>query len=218
MDARNYRESLRRLRLFANEADLTPDNVSAFVQPFIAEWKTVPVPNRKESTPNMAPEFTLSDSARADLSTRIRVIGMNLHKQQLRGIDYHNQLQRQIALLAPQFDCRGWVESAALFDDPDTLLESAAPPTRVSGRVDVIWARARIPVAIFEIDSTTKLRSFQKLKEGAAPHKFWIYFGRDVWSFKTFLQQSDPLREILPVIVPQTFIPSFADRPQEPGE
>ena len=84
----------------------------------------------------------------------------------------------------------------------------------LAGRVDVVWARSRIPVVVFEIDSTVKARSFQKLKEAAAPHKIWVYFGRDIWGFRTFLQKHDAAREILPVIVPATFIPSFSD-PEE---
>jgi len=84
-------------------------------------------------------------------------------------------------------------------------------PAQLTGRVDVIWARHRLPVAVFEIDSTVKPRSFQKLKEAASPHKFWIYFGKDVWGFRTFLQKHDPEKEIVPIIVPRTFIPSFDD-------
>ncbi len=146
--------------------------------------------------------------ALTDLSARIRVIGMNLNKQGLKGIYYHNAFQRQLAALAVTFDCRGWTESAALFDDPEEGGEAAV---QMAGRVDVIWARRRIAVAVFEIDSTVKPRSFQKLKEAAAGHKLWVYFGRDVWGFRTFLQKNDLGREIVPVIVPRTFVPSFED-------
>jgi len=71
------------------------------------------------------------------------------------------------------------------------------------------WTQAA--VAVFEIDSAVKPRSFQKLKEAAAAHKLWVYFGGDVWGFRTFLQKYDAGREIVPVIVPRTFVPSFED-------
>jgi len=216
MDRRHYRNSLRRLRLFADEAPLTPDGVSKIVQPFIDEWRPVATPNRKDAhipMDNPPPELTLSAPALVDLAARVRVIGMTLNKQALKGVYYHNAFQRHLAALAETFDCRGWMESAALFDDPETVATEA--PVQLTGRVDVIWARNRLPVAVFEIDSTVKPRSFQKLKEAASPHKFWIYFGKDVWGFRTFLQKEDPAREIVPIIVPRTFIPSFED---EEGE
>jgi hypothetical protein len=207
MDGRSFRESLRRLRLFAGEAELTAEKVSQIVQPFIEEWRPVRVPNVKDARVPTDPEFSLSESALGDLTARIRAVGMNLNKRGTKGIDYHNAFQKQLVALAEMFDCRGWTESAALFDDP----ESDGPPLQLTGRVDVIWARRRVPVAVFEIDSTIKARSFQKLKEAAAAHKIWAYFGKDVWGFRTFLQRQDPAREILPVIIPNTFIPSFSD-------
>ena len=214
MDGRHYHNSLRRLRLFAGEADLTADKVSKLVQPFIDAWRPIKVPNRKDAHTPMDAEFTLTEPALGDLAARIRALGMNLNKSGLKGIHYHNAFQRHLAQMAEMFDCQAWRESAALFDDPDTPPDAAAdhPPLQLAGRVDVIWARKRIPVVVFEIDSTIKPRSFQKLKEAAAPHKLWIYFGRDLWGFRTFLQKNDPQKEILPVIIPPTFIPSFADQ------
>ena len=203
-----YHFSLRRLRLFATEADLSPGKVGEIMRPFIEEWRPVPVPNRKDSTIPMDPDLQLSVPSLADLAARIRAIGMNLNKSGQKGIDYHNAFVRQLAALAESFDCRGWTESAALFDDPDRAGEA---PVQLAGRVDVLWARRRLPVAVFEIDSTVKARSFQKLKEAAAPHKLWVYFGKDIWAFRTFLQKNDPGREIIPVIVPRTFVPSFED-------
>lgn len=213
MDGRHYHNSLRRLRLFAAEAPLTPDKVQDIVGPFIQQWRPMAVPNKKDvmSTP---PEFSLSPPALTDLAARIRAIGMNLNKSNLKGIHYHNSLQRQVAALAPMFDCHGWTESTALFDDPEIAAQE--PPIQLTGRVDVLWARNRIPVAVFEIDSTVKPRSFQKLTEAAAPHKLWIYFGRDLWAFRTFLQKNDLQKEITPIIIPHTFIPSFEDREPTP--
>jgi hypothetical protein len=217
MDGRHYHNSLRRLRLFAEEGHLTPEKVSGIFKPFVEEWQPLKVPNRKDVALPMDPDLLLSSPALTDLAARIRVVGMNLNKSGLKGIHFHNSFQRQLAALAETFDCRGWTESEAQFDDPDTLgvqqanMPLAAPPIQLTGRVDVIWARRRLPVAVFEIDSTVKPRSFQKLKEAASPHKLWVYFGKDLWGFRTFLQRNDPQREILPIIVPRTFIPSFQD-------
>src|SRR5262249_38055443 len=147
---------------------------------------------------NLPPEMTLSGPALVDLAARVRVIGMTLNKQSLKGVYYHNAFQRHLAGLAETFDCRGWMESQASVDDRETAASEA--PAQLTGRVDVIWARNRLPVAVFEIDSTVKPRSFQKLKEAASPHKFWIYFGKDVWGFRTFLQRQDPGKEIVPII------------------
>jgi len=196
------------MRLFAGEADLTPQKVSSFMQPLIEEWRPIPVPNLKAAPMPTDPSLRLSDATLADLTARIRAVGMNLNKSGQKGIDYHNNFVRKLAMLADTFDCRGWTESAALFDDPETAAEA---PVQLAGRVDVLWARNRLPVVVFEVDSTVKARSFQKLKEAASPHKLWVYFGKDIWGFRTFLQKEDPAREIVPVIVPRTFIPSFAD-------
>ncbi len=201
---------MRRLQLFAGEAELTGEKVSAIMQPFIEEWLPVRVPNVKDMRVPTDSEFCLSLSALVDLTARIRAVGMNLNKGGVKGIEYHHRFQKELVGLAAMFDCRGWTESAALFDDPEGGT-AGGEVVQLSGRVDVIWARKRVPVAVFEIDSTIKARSFQKLKEAAAAHKVWVYFGKDVWGFKTFLQRQDAGREIVPVIVPNTFIPSFAD-------
>jgi hypothetical protein len=178
------------------------------MQPLIDEWRPIPVPNLKDMAMPADPSLRLSDASLFDLTARLRAIGMNLNKTGQKGIDYHHNFVRKIAMLAETFDCRGWTESAALFDDPETVAEA---PVQLAGRVDVLWARHRLPVAVFEVDSTVKARSFQKLKEAAAPHKLWVYFGKDLWGFRTFLQKEDPHKEVVPVIIPRTFIPSFTD-------
>jgi hypothetical protein len=211
MDGRHYHNSLRRLRLFAAEADLTPQKVNDIVQPFIEQWRPIKVPNLKDGRLPADPAFMLSPPTIVDLSARIRAIGMNLNKSGLKGLHYHNAFQKHLVALAEHFDCRGWTESAALFDDPESGGVGEGPPLQLTGRVDVVWARQRVPVAVIEIDSTVKARSFQKLKEAAAPHKLWVYFGRDVWGFRMFLRANDPGKEIVPVLIPPTFIPSFED-------
>jgi hypothetical protein len=220
MDGRGFRESMRRLRHLA--AEVSPEAAAGVMEPFVALWKPVTVPNLKDGVVPMDAEFRLSEPALVDLAARIRVIGMNLNKRGLRGVEYHNALQRQLAALAATFDCQGWTESAALFDDPEVAgaggSAAAEMPAQIAGRVDVVWSRKRVPVVVLEVDSTVKARSFQKLKEAAAPHKVWVYFGKDVWGFKTFLQKEDAGREVLAVVVPRTFVPSFEDATHEDAE
>ena len=165
----------------------------------------MPVSETMSAAPPPAGIFT--PTRLQDIVVRVKTIGMNLVKARLTGIRFHNAFQIHVAHLAGQFDVRGWTESAATFMDPD---EPEATTTS-QGRIDVVWARMRRPVAIFEIDSTVKLRSFAKLREGLSPHKFWIYFGKDVWGFKSLLLERDPGREIVPIIIPNTFTPSFSD-------
>jgi hypothetical protein len=205
MDSRQDRELLRRLRHVA--AGLTPQAVQPLLQPFVEQWsRRAGMPNLKDVRVPMDPELRFSAPTLADLAARIRAIGMNLNKSGLKGLEYHNALQRQLAALAATFDCQGWTETPALFDDPE-----AEGAVQLAGRVDVVWSRRRLPVAVFEIDSTVKARSFQKLKEAAAAHKLWVYFGKDVWGFRTFLQREDAGKAIVPVIVPRTFVPSYEE-------
>ena len=97
-----------------------------------------------------------------DIAVAVKTIGMNLVKARLAGIRFHNAFQLHVAHLAGQFEVRGWTESAATFMDPD----EPEPTASSHGRIDVIWAKNRVPVAIFEIDSTVKPRSFAKLPRG----------------------------------------------------
>lgn len=208
MGMRDFYENLRRLRAMAREAALSGEEVSKLIEPFIEEWRTVPTPNRADADgAAMTTMLLLSPNHVQDVVARVKAIGMNLVKARLGGIRFHNAFQLHVCTLAGHFDCHGWTESAATFMDPDV----PDPVMTTQGRIDVIWAFNRIPVAIFEIDSTVKLRSFQKLKEAASPHKFWVYFGKDVWGFKSLLMKADPEREITPIIIPNTFTPSFGD-------
>jgi len=148
-------------------------------------------------------ELMLTESAMSDLAARIRVMGMNLNRLAVKGEEYSARLRRQLAGMAEMFDCQLRRDEEWLFDD-----------VGVPGGGDVIWVRKGKgggAVVVFEIDATVKVRSFQKLKAATALHKVWIYCGRDVWGFRTFLQKNDPGREIMPVIVPTTFVPSFED-------
>ncbi len=71
MDGRHFQNSLRRLRLFAAEAPLTPEKVSEIITPFIEEWRPVKVPNRKDALVPLDPDYMLSASALGDLTARL---------------------------------------------------------------------------------------------------------------------------------------------------
>lgn len=206
MDNRHFYENLKRLKAMARETGVSGEEVSKLIGPFIEEWRTVATPNRADGT-GMPTTLLFTPSRLGDIGVRVRTIGMNLVKARLEGFRFHNAFQLHVCQLAGHFDCHGWTESAATFMDPDV----PEPVNTTQGRIDVIWASNRVPVAIFEIDSTVKLRSFQKLKEAASPHKFWVYFGKDVWGFKSLLLKADPEREIVPIVIPNSFTPSFGD-------
>ena len=50
------------------------------------------------------------------------------------------------------------------------------------GYVDVIWAtgfgKRGVPVAAFEIDSSLRKKSVEKLLAVDAPFRFWLYYGK----------------------------------------
>ena len=198
MDAHEVREEqarLHRLKLVAAEYRFAPARVGALIQPFIDQYKNPRLSKRRD-----AGAATRHAEAEA-IAAAIRDTGEALHRRGVRGLSYHNTLQRAVAALAGHFGCRGFVECAAAYD-----VDEDAPV----GRMDVVWAQGRRPTVLFEIDSTAKLVSVKKLLTAAAPHKFWVYFGRDVWAFKTCLRKHDLRGEVMPIIVPHTWAPRAA--------
>src|SRR5881392_1456781 len=105
MNARDYHESMRRLKFVASQSDLTSEKIQPLLQPFVEAWRPVAVPNVKDGPVAADPDLVLSPPALVDLVARIRAIGMNLNKSGLKGVNYHNALQRHVAALAATFDC-----------------------------------------------------------------------------------------------------------------
>ena len=46
------------------------------------------------------------------------------------------------------------------------------------GAIDVVWLLDSKPIAVFEIDSSRRLKSISKLSYIESDHKFWIYYGK----------------------------------------
>ena len=57
------------------------------------------------------------------------------------------------------------------------------------GRLDVVWIHNRLPVVAFEIDSSFRRKSIQKLLTVKAELRFWVYYGRS--SRNVAVQQID---------------------------
>jgi hypothetical protein len=79
---------------------------------------------------------------------------------------FHTFLQDQIAALANDFQLKSRRHFVA--GDDDALWGSA----------DVGWLMDTIPVAVFEIDSSFRVKSIWNLTQINIPNKFWIYCGR----------------------------------------
>lgn len=162
------------------------------IQPFIDKYKSIYLEHRQTATSSGG-----THRAHAQIVSDIREIGHRLKRQGLRGIAYHNGFCRAVATLAEAYDYRGFNECGAEYD----------LGVRIDGRVDVVWAQQRTPVILFEIDSTVKRASVQKLLTCEAPHRYWIYFGSDLWRFRTDLAAWDTAKDILPIIIPVAYKP-----------
>ena len=152
--------------------------------------------------------------ALTDLAAYPGPAGMNLHKTISRASIITTHL------------CGNWRHSrnawiAAAGPNPPPY--STMPPTpgalanerraQSPGRVDVIWgSEIACPSPCSRLTRRSREKSFQKFEGSGSSAPLWVYFCKDVWGFRTFLcRKADPGKEILAVIVPRTFIPSFAD-------
>jgi len=100
------------------------------------------------------------------VSERIRAIASRLNSENKASLDFHNSLQRRVTELGAEFGFRGVREYPVW-----------SPGGDVRGLADVAWMAKRRLVAIFEIDSTPKIKSVKKLTVLDAPFRFWIYYG-----------------------------------------
>lgn len=93
---------------------------------------------------------------------------------------YHSQLQKYIVSLAEEYGLQGRSEH---------MVPNFRGYKR-NGRIDVTWLGRAGTVALFEIDSSRKIKSVGKLLAAPAAYRFWIYYGSaDPYSF---LKQWDP--------------------------
>lgn len=162
------------------------------IQPFIDKYKNLRLePRESEAQPAAV------HPAHAQIVADVRAIGHRLKRQGLKGIGYHNGFCRAVAALAEAYDYRGFNECGAEYE-----LDG-----HVDGRMDVVWAQHRRPVILFEIDSTVKHASVRKLLTCAAAHRYWIYFGDDLWRFRTDLARWDAQKEIAAITIPVAWKP-----------
>ncbi|MGA1975444.1 MAG: hypothetical protein ABSG92_07390 [Conexivisphaerales archaeon] len=101
------------------------------------------------------------------VSDRIRGIASELVLEARAPLDFHNTLQREVAELGSAFGFMG-VREYPVYNTE----------IGVEGLADVAWLARRRLASVFEIDSTPRAKSVQKLLALDAPFRFWVYYGR----------------------------------------
>ncbi len=205
---------LTRLRRMQESNSPMCDPLRAGVLDFIDRWLpvSIPVEPTDAATGHPAPHCFSGEQLRARILDATQAVRRSGQK----GLALHNAIQRRVAAMGMEFGFRGVLESAICLPvrggsggAVECGNHGAASGTRRC-RVDVAWALRRDVAAVFEIDSTVKAHSFDKLMAAAAPFKCWIYFGPNRWAFKEFVRRNDPVGEILSVAAPHGFTPSGA--------
>jgi len=103
----------------------------------------------------------------------IKKIASRISEKILNRKQVRNFLQNNITNLAKDYNLKGEKEYRI------NNIESS----KSCGFIDVVWLENSKPVAIFEIDSSLRIKSIKKLLSVVIPLRFWIYYGsRDVKS------------------------------------
>lgn len=178
---------------------------------FIDRWFPVDIPVKDAVDRPKASLIHLDFRRDALRQNIVQVVGA-ARRSGRKGLDLHTDIQRGVAALGAALGFRGCVECGIHLpglpknNSPRDIHGTGSPRYRV----DVAWAVRRQVMAVFEIDSTVKRHSFDKLMAAAAPLKCWVYFGPDIWAFKQFMAQHDPHGELLAIPVGRHFIPHGA--------
>jgi hypothetical protein len=93
---------------------------------------------------------------------------------------FHDAMQQRIVKLANKYNLEG-------------LSEFRVNNIRADGRgglIDVVWLRGFIPITIFEIDSSLRVKSINKLLAVEVLFRFWVYYGSRDSTF--FIHTNDP--------------------------
>jgi len=190
-----FHAQVKRMRRMAQEAAIVPEKAATMIQPFIDKYKALRLPMHSNG-PCGKPH-----PRHGEIAAAIQQAGLSVQRRHLKGLAFHSGYQQALARQAEHFGYRGFVECGAIY------LTIADQENSVWGRVDVASASGREPEVIFEIDSTIKPASLLKLQQARVPHKYWIYFGKDVWRFKTFLKKHDPAGEVAGIVLPRAWKP-----------
>lgn len=117
----------------------------------------------------------------------IREISEEISWKSLNKKQFHDAMQYSITKLAANFNLKG-------------LSEYRVDNVRVDGRgglIDVVWLANLRPVAVFEIDSSFRIKSIKKLLAVETPLRVWVYYGtKDATSL---IPKYDPKNLILVV-------------------
>ncbi|KKH46862.1 hypothetical protein [Methanosarcina sp. 1.H.A.2.2] len=99
-------------------------------------------------------------------------------------IEFHNRLQEEISYLAAKYYLYG-IKEYQIEDFKEKGWD---------GFIDVVWAtgfgKREIPVVAFEIDSSLRKKSVEKLLAVEAPFRFWVYYGKK--EAYPLLEKEDP--------------------------
>lgn len=196
MRLRDHFQHLRQLRSIATAAGV-PSEPAHSLRPFTQHYAPLPLTRAAEPQATFPPH-----TQHAQIVSDVQAAALALQRRGIKGLCFHNQFQRQLAERAPAYHLRGFTECAVTYHAADRPCD---------GRMDVVWADPqRIPTVLFEIDSTVKAASLEKLLLASAPFKYWVYFGPDVWKFKTFLAKADLRGSVRPIVISRFWTPVSA--------
>jgi len=112
-----------------------------------------------------------------------------ISRESLNRKQFHDAIQHSITNLANEFNLKG-------------LSEYRVDNIRADGRsglIDVVWSADLRPVAVFEIDSSFRIKSIKKLLAVKVPFRFWVYYGtKDAASL---IQEYDPKNKHKPILI-----------------
>jgi len=105
----------------------------------------------------------------------IEAVEQDIHEIARRGVgiydnrkDFHDYLQEEILELSSKYGFRGRVE----FRIPGRMLGTGR-----NGKIDVVWFSSSGPLFAFEIDSSPRKKSVDKLCCCGIPGLMWVYYG-----------------------------------------
>lgn len=93
---------------------------------------------------------------------------------------FHDAIQHSITNLANSFNLKGLSKYRV-----DNIRADGG-----GGLIDVVWLANLRPIAVFEVDSSFRIKFIKKLLAVEVPFRFWVYYGtKDAISL---IQKYDP--------------------------
>jgi hypothetical protein len=128
---------------------------------------------------NVSPSTQMSNLLEAEsIIQDIERLAREVQHELMGREQFHSILKRKVARLARKFGLGRCSEY---------------PVTRSDGKlglIDVVWLSASRPVAAFEIDSSLRRKSIDKLLALEVPFRFWVYYGAK--NAVSLIREADP--------------------------